>query len=163
MRCQEVSNRSCPVLAGAYRRRQLGSRDSVNRPFEPHILQPTIWTSSHNGQHPRHVIAPLDPTSTSGARVPIADFCRHSRLYRRSLKLALDWSVHRYLWRGQALYIRSLFEANANVREPRQQRVSAIRPSPQALLPTGLPHAFLECTTPMLLLRHNSILWSTID
>ncbi|TVY59221.1 NADH dehydrogenase [ubiquinone] 1 beta subcomplex subunit [Lachnellula suecica] len=45
-----------------------------------------------------------------------------SSLYRRSLKLALDWSVHRYLWRGQALYIRSLFEANKNVRDPRQQR-----------------------------------------
>ncbi|TIA40728.1 hypothetical protein D6C78_02280, partial [Aureobasidium pullulans] len=45
------------------------------------------------------------------------------RLYRRSLKLALDWSVHRHLWRGQALYIRSLFEANSNVREPRQQRI----------------------------------------
>lgn len=47
--------------------------------------------------------------------------CR--RLYRRSLKLALDWSVHRYLWRGQALYIRGLFEANKNITEPRQQRV----------------------------------------
>ncbi|KAG0647379.1 NADH dehydrogenase [Hyphodiscus hymeniophilus] len=45
-----------------------------------------------------------------------------SSLYRRSLKLALDWSVHRYLWRGQAMYIRSLFEANKDVREPRQQR-----------------------------------------
>ncbi|KAI9708458.1 MAG: hypothetical protein M1820_003919 [Bogoriella megaspora] len=44
-------------------------------------------------------------------------------LYRRSLKLALDWAVHRHLWRGQALYLRSLFEANRNVREPRQQRV----------------------------------------
>ena len=43
-------------------------------------------------------------------------------LYRRSLKLALDWSVHRYLWRGQALYIRSLFEKNRNVTNPRQQR-----------------------------------------
>lgn len=43
-------------------------------------------------------------------------------LYRRSLKLALDWAVHRYVWRGQALYIRSLFEANRNVVEPRQQR-----------------------------------------
>ncbi|KAH7157241.1 hypothetical protein EDB81DRAFT_789310 [Dactylonectria macrodidyma] len=43
-------------------------------------------------------------------------------LYRRSLKLALDWAVHRHLWRGQALYIRSLFEANRNVTNPRQQR-----------------------------------------
>ncbi|KFA61363.1 hypothetical protein S40285_05883 [Stachybotrys chlorohalonatus IBT 40285] len=43
-------------------------------------------------------------------------------LYRRSLKLALDWAVHRHLWRGQALYIRSLFEANRNVTNPRHQR-----------------------------------------
>ncbi|KAG9247494.1 hypothetical protein BJ878DRAFT_492566 [Calycina marina] len=45
-----------------------------------------------------------------------------SSLYRRSLKLALDWSVHRYLWRGQALYIRSLFEAKKDIKDPRQQR-----------------------------------------
>ncbi|OWP06329.1 hypothetical protein B2J93_4945 [Marssonina coronariae] len=45
-----------------------------------------------------------------------------SSLYRRSLKLSLDWAVHRYLWRGQALYIRSLFEANKNIKDPRQQR-----------------------------------------
>ncbi|KAF2219932.1 hypothetical protein BDZ85DRAFT_267836 [Elsinoe ampelina] len=44
------------------------------------------------------------------------------RLYRRSLKLALDWAVSRALWRGQALYIRSLFEKNRHIREPRQQR-----------------------------------------
>lgn len=50
----------------------------------------------------------------------------YSHLYKRSLKLALDWSVHRYLWRGQALYIRSLFEANRHVTEPRQQRVREI-------------------------------------
>ncbi|TQN66672.1 NADH dehydrogenase [ubiquinone] 1 beta subcomplex subunit 9 [Colletotrichum shisoi] len=43
-------------------------------------------------------------------------------LYRRSLKLALDWAVHRHLWRGQALYIRSLFEANRNVADSRQKR-----------------------------------------
>ncbi|RDK36454.1 hypothetical protein M752DRAFT_226321, partial [Aspergillus phoenicis ATCC 13157] len=43
-------------------------------------------------------------------------------LYRRSLKLALDWAVHRHIWRGQAVYIRSLFEANKDVRDPRQQK-----------------------------------------
>lgn len=47
----------------------------------------------------------------------------YSSLYRRALKLSLDWSVHRELWRGQALYIRSLFEANKDVRDPRQQKV----------------------------------------
>lgn len=46
-----------------------------------------------------------------------------SSLYRRSLKLALDWAVHRQIWRGQAVYIRSLFEANKDVRDPRQQKV----------------------------------------
>ncbi|KAK4216406.1 complex 1 protein [Rhypophila sp. PSN 637] len=44
-------------------------------------------------------------------------------LYRRSLKLALDWTVHRDLWRGQALYIRSLFEKNRNITDPRQQKL----------------------------------------
>ncbi|KAF2155151.1 hypothetical protein K461DRAFT_319605 [Myriangium duriaei CBS 260.36] len=44
------------------------------------------------------------------------------RLYRRALKLSLDWSVDRAVWRGQALYIRSLFEANRHIREPRQRR-----------------------------------------
>ncbi|KAG6016515.1 hypothetical protein E4U54_001204 [Claviceps lovelessii] len=45
-------------------------------------------------------------------------------LYRRSLKLALDWAVQRQLWRGQAVYIRSLFEANRNVTDSRQQRLT---------------------------------------
>ncbi|ETN45565.1 uncharacterized protein HMPREF1541_09397 [Cyphellophora europaea CBS 101466] len=44
-------------------------------------------------------------------------------LYRRSLRLALDWAVQRNLWRGQAVYIRSLFDANRNVNDPRRQRV----------------------------------------
>ncbi|RDA86758.1 hypothetical protein CP532_1968, partial [Ophiocordyceps camponoti-leonardi (nom. inval.)] len=48
-------------------------------------------------------------------------------LYRRSLKLTLDWAVQRRLWRGQALYIRSLFEANRNVSDPRQVRVTPLR------------------------------------
>ncbi|PHH71497.1 hypothetical protein CDD83_5162 [Cordyceps sp. RAO-2017] len=43
-------------------------------------------------------------------------------LYRRSLKLALDWAVQRQLWRGQALYIRSLFEANRHVSDTRQRK-----------------------------------------
>ena len=47
-------------------------------------------------------------------------------LYRRCLKLSLDWAVQRSVWRGQALYIRSLFEANKNVVEPQKQRVGGI-------------------------------------
>lgn len=44
-------------------------------------------------------------------------------LYRRSLKLALDWAVQRSLWRGQAVYIRTLFDANKTITDPRHQRV----------------------------------------
>jgi NADH dehydrogenase (ubiquinone) 1 beta subcomplex subunit 9 len=44
-------------------------------------------------------------------------------LYRRALKLTLDWSVQRSVWRGQALYIRSLFERQKDVMEPRKQKV----------------------------------------
>lgn len=44
-------------------------------------------------------------------------------LYRRALKLSLDWAVQRNLWRGQAVYIRSLFDAKKNVTDPRQQRL----------------------------------------
>ncbi|KAF4594473.1 NADH dehydrogenase (ubiquinone) 1 beta subcomplex 9 [Ophiocordyceps camponoti-floridani] len=43
-------------------------------------------------------------------------------LYRRALKLTLDWAVQRQIWRGQALYIRSLFEANRNISDPRQRK-----------------------------------------
>ena len=59
-----------------------------------------------------------------------ASYTMSSSLYRRSLKLALDWAVHRYLWRGQALYIRSLFEANKTVAEPRRQRVRPVWETP---------------------------------
>ncbi|CAG8961265.1 hypothetical protein HYFRA_00013544 [Hymenoscyphus fraxineus] len=47
-----------------------------------------------------------------------------SSLYRRSLKLALNWSVSRHLWRGQAMYLRSLFDAQKDIRDPRQQKAS---------------------------------------
>lgn len=49
-----------------------------------------------------------------------------SSLYRRALKLSLDWAVQRNLWRSQATYIRSLFDANKDVRDPRQRRVFMI-------------------------------------
>jgi Complex 1 protein (LYR family) len=44
-------------------------------------------------------------------------------LYRRALKLSLDWTVLRHQWRGQALYIRSLFEAQRDVKDIKLQRV----------------------------------------
>ena len=44
-------------------------------------------------------------------------------LYRRALKLSLDWTVLRHRWRGQAVYIRSLFDAQKDVKDFRLQRV----------------------------------------
>nr|CAG8446634.1 15911_t:CDS:2 [Entrophospora candida]CAG8449309.1 143_t:CDS:2 [Entrophospora candida] len=41
-------------------------------------------------------------------------------LYKRSLKLALDWYVERRLWRPVALEIRAKFEANRNVSSTKQ-------------------------------------------
>ncbi|EMR08454.1 hypothetical protein PNEG_03284 [Pneumocystis murina B123] len=40
-------------------------------------------------------------------------------LYRRSLKLSLDWCVRRDIWRLEALKIRSRFESNKNIHDPR--------------------------------------------
>ncbi|GAB7337388.1 hypothetical protein MBLNU457_g2734t2 [Dothideomycetes sp. NU457] len=54
------------------------------------------------------------------------------RLYRRCLKLALDWTIQRHMWRGQAMYIRSLFENNRHITEPRQQRGNVKRTELQA-------------------------------
>ncbi|ROV89347.1 hypothetical protein VMCG_09616 [Cytospora schulzeri] len=68
-------------------------------------------------------------------------------LYRRSLKLALDWAVHRNLWRGQAIYIRSLFEANRNITNPRQQR--ALLKETEKLLDTWKhPDPYVPPTAP---------------
>lgn len=64
--------------------------------------------------------------------IDILIFALLSSLYRRSLKLALDWAVHRQVWRGQAVYIRSLFDANKDVRDPRQQKVCSFIPIARA-------------------------------
>jgi hypothetical protein len=80
--------------------------------------------SRHERPHPSSVRRP-------GAACDAQPLTLYRRLYRRSLKLSLDWAVHRYLWRGQALYLRGLFEANKNITEPRQQRVR---------LPTATTH-----------------------
>ncbi|RKF53180.1 NADH dehydrogenase 1 beta subcomplex subunit 9 [Golovinomyces cichoracearum] len=68
-------------------------------------------------------------------------------LYRRSLKLALDWAVHRHLWRGQALYIRSLFEANKNVTDPRMQR-DLLRETEEILEKWKHPDPYFPPTAP---------------
>ncbi|EFE30628.1 uncharacterized protein ARB_02550 [Trichophyton benhamiae CBS 112371] len=66
----------------------------------------------------------IDITAAAMARHPALEILTEGRvLYKRALKLSLDWAVHRNLWRGQAVYIRSLFEANKHVRNPHDQRV----------------------------------------
>ncbi len=79
--------------------------------------------------HP-HVDGRLAPRQgRSVCRAPLAEGSSIDNLvrslYRRSLRLALDWAVQRNLWRGQAVYIRSLFDANRNVNDPRRQRVGS--------------------------------------
>ncbi|SAM04626.1 hypothetical protein [Absidia glauca] len=39
-------------------------------------------------------------------------------LYKRSLKLSLDWIIQRDIWRQEALHIRHQFEQNRNVTNP---------------------------------------------
>ncbi|KAI9288929.1 hypothetical protein BC943DRAFT_287105 [Umbelopsis sp. AD052] len=41
-------------------------------------------------------------------------------LYKRSLKLSLDWYIRRDLWRQKALDIRHQFELNKNVTSPKE-------------------------------------------
>lgn len=41
-------------------------------------------------------------------------------LYKRSLKLALDWTIQRDLWRQEALHIRHQFEQNKHVTNPKE-------------------------------------------
>lgn len=45
---------------------------------------------------------------------------RVASLYKRSLKLARDWHVHREPWRRECLIIRDRFEQNKLVTSPRQ-------------------------------------------
>ncbi|TGJ79173.1 hypothetical protein E0Z10_g9587 [Xylaria hypoxylon] len=80
------------VLDRSFATRSLRYRRGIITP------QPSTCSESHEGQKRAHHVEPT------------------SRI------LALDWAVHRHLWRGQALYIRSLFEANRNIVEVRKQR-----------------------------------------
>jgi NADH dehydrogenase (ubiquinone) 1 beta subcomplex subunit 9 len=68
-------------------------------------------------------------------------------LYRRSLKLALDWTVERQLWRGQAIYIRSLFEANRTIADPRLQR-TLLTETEQLLESWKHPDPYISPTAP---------------
>ncbi|KAK0520783.1 hypothetical protein OC834_006904 [Tilletia horrida] len=62
--------------------------------------------------------------SSSSAAAPAAFSQAHKSrvqsLYRRYLKNALDWTVRRDLWRDQAIQIRTEFERNRHIRNPRE-------------------------------------------
>ncbi|KAK6543209.1 hypothetical protein TWF694_007112 [Orbilia ellipsospora] len=68
-------------------------------------------------------------------------------LYRRALKLSLDWSVRRDVWRPQALAIRKLFEDNKDVREPKQLK-SLIAETEAQLEKWKHPDPYLPPTAP---------------
>ncbi|CCJ29776.1 unnamed protein product [Pneumocystis jirovecii] len=53
-------------------------------------------------------------------------------LYRRALKLSLDWCIRRDIWRIEALKIRSRFESNRNICDP--WRLSVILEETEAIL-----------------------------
>ncbi|KAG4302549.1 hypothetical protein PCANB_001217 [Pneumocystis canis] len=68
-------------------------------------------------------------------------------LYRRSLKLSLDWCIRRDIWRIEALKIRSRFESNKNIYDPR--RLSIIFDETEAILKKYKhPEPYIAPTSP---------------
>lgn len=51
--------------------------------------------------------------------VPSTHVVRVQRLYRQSLKLMLNWAVHRELWISEGKDMRAQFEANRHQDNPR--------------------------------------------
>ncbi|KAI9273613.1 hypothetical protein BY458DRAFT_508366 [Sporodiniella umbellata] len=47
--------------------------------------------------------------------LPVAHRSQVQSLYKRSLKLSLDWYIQRDLWRQKALQIRAQFEHNKHI------------------------------------------------
>ncbi|CAG8440397.1 5075_t:CDS:2 [Ambispora leptoticha] len=54
-------------------------------------------------------------SATNFAKYPVTHQQYVKQLYRRSLKLSLDWYGFRNIWRQKALEIRERFEANRSV------------------------------------------------
>ncbi|KAG0750350.1 hypothetical protein G6F57_000762 [Rhizopus arrhizus] len=52
--------------------------------------------------------------------LPAAHRSQVQSLYKRSLKLSLDWYIQRDLWRQKALEIRARFEQNRNITNPKE-------------------------------------------
>ncbi|KAG0136068.1 hypothetical protein HOY82DRAFT_576615 [Tuber indicum] len=89
-----------------------------NRPAPYPLLSAELGGNRHPQPHHHQHQQILD--KTIGTKLIMATTSIVKSLYRRSLKLSLDWSIRRDVWRPQALNIRELFEANRDVREPRQ-------------------------------------------
>lgn len=52
--------------------------------------------------------------------IAVAHRLQVQSLYKRSLKLSLDWYIQRDLWRQKALQIRAQFEQNKHVTSPKE-------------------------------------------
>ncbi|KAK9388073.1 hypothetical protein V1515DRAFT_459149 [Lipomyces mesembrius] len=70
-------------------------------------------------------------------------------IYRRLLRLSLNWTVRRDIWRKQALEIRAKFDANKSITNPREiralimegERQLAINRHPDPYIPPSRPGA----------------------
>ncbi|KAK9240784.1 hypothetical protein V1525DRAFT_393902 [Lipomyces kononenkoae] len=68
-------------------------------------------------------------------------------IYRRLLRLSLNWTVRRDIWRKQALEIRAKFDANKNITDAREirdliiegERQLAINRHPDPYIPPSRP------------------------
>lgn len=52
--------------------------------------------------------------------IAVAHRLQVQSLYKRSLKLSLDWYIQRDLWRQKALQIRAQFDQNKHVTSPKE-------------------------------------------
>ncbi|BFZ54461.1 hypothetical protein PYCC9005_001498 [Savitreella phatthalungensis] len=76
-----------------------------------------------------------------------ANRSRVASLYKRSLKLARDWLIHRDSWRRQAMLIRERFEQNRDVHDPRLLN-DIFAKTEAELLKYKHPHPYIVPTAP---------------
>jgi len=127
-----------PTCMAALQLRTISVSSTLRPPVRYNVQEITLTTSIACLERPSASSCLTRPLSRESPAQPFASplelappqdlwkLTAARSIYRRALKLSLDWSVHRYIWRGQALYIRSLFEAKKDVRDPRLQRVGDV-------------------------------------
>ncbi|KAK0555831.1 hypothetical protein OC845_000088 [Tilletia horrida] len=91
-------------------------------------------------------LARLSAASAAGAAALTPAFSqahksRVQSLYRRYLKNALDWYVRRDLWRDRAIEIRTEFERNRHIRNPREL-ARVLKEAEEALLEIKHPDPY---------------------